>query len=248
MRTIGISGLSAARKRADAQSRMKGRAWLDTTQLARLRFMTTGLKALSREARVNQTKATILDAAVDLFLEDGFEVASLNTLASRLGCSKETIYKYYTNKEGLFLAAIDKVLDDWLAAIVSLNIQNMDLRKGLEQVSFGTLRTVFSGKNRAFRRLIMSSAAKRPEIGHEYYDYISARSYHLVAAFLENHMKKGNLKYVEPERLAKHFWGMMLHNLFLQADCQKLRSVGDARIRKHVSQVVDDFLIGYGTP
>lgn len=198
-----------------------------------------------RQARVNLTRSMILDGALDLFLEEGFEKASINALVKRVACSKETIYKYFTNKEGLLFAAIDKCLDDILVSVVDLDIHEKNLKEGLEHVSYKTLEMLCVGKYAPFRMLIYNSAVKRPELGHEYYDYIDARSYRILATFFKEHIEKGNLKAIDPNRLAKYFWGMMLHNLLFRMDTQKTPTVSPRAVRRHADQVIDDFLIAF---
>lgn len=48
-----------------------------------------------------------LEAAMKVFWAEGFEGASINTLARATGMPRATLYQLYHDKEGLFLAAID---------------------------------------------------------------------------------------------------------------------------------------------
>ena len=49
----------------------------------------------------------ILDGATKVFLESGFDAASMNDICRVAGVSKGTIYVYFANKEDLFEALID---------------------------------------------------------------------------------------------------------------------------------------------
>ena len=66
-------------------------------------------------ARVAAIEDGILDAAHALFLELGYEGASMEGVAERAGISKGTLYARYTGKEPLFRAVIRKRLDIWSA-------------------------------------------------------------------------------------------------------------------------------------
>ena len=187
----------------------------------------------------------ILDGAIELLLEEGFEGASINAIVKRVACSKETIYKLFGNKEELLFAAIDKCLDDILVSVVDLDIHQKDLKDGLEHVSYKTLEMLCVGKYAPLRMLIYSSAVTRPELGHEFYDYIDARSYKILAIFFKEHIEQGNLKPLDPDRLAKYFWGMMLHNLLFRMDTQKSPTVSPRTVRRHADQVIDDFLLAF---
>jgi len=52
---------------------------------------------LTREAR----KASIMEAALEVFAEKGFETASISLIAKRAGISKGLIYNYFESKEEL---------------------------------------------------------------------------------------------------------------------------------------------------
>jgi AcrR family transcriptional regulator len=62
----------------------------------------------TRERRLERTRTLLLDAAEAVFAEKGFMPATLDDIARAAGYSKGAIYKYFTTKEDLFLAASDR--------------------------------------------------------------------------------------------------------------------------------------------
>jgi AcrR family transcriptional regulator len=52
---------------------------------------------------VENTREKILDTALDIIIEEGFNNLSVRKIASRLGVTATTIYNYYTNKDELNL-------------------------------------------------------------------------------------------------------------------------------------------------
>ena len=66
-------------------------------------------------ARVAAIEDDILDAAHALFLDLGYEAASMEGVAERAAVSKGTLYARYAGKEALFRAVIRKRLDIWSA-------------------------------------------------------------------------------------------------------------------------------------
>ena len=52
----------------------------------------------------------ILDAAARLFAEHGYADTDTQLLADDLGVGKGTLYRYFVNKEALFLAAVDRAM------------------------------------------------------------------------------------------------------------------------------------------
>ena len=57
-----------------------------------------------REQKKQQTRKAIIDAAVKLFTEKGFEQTSMDELGRAAGVGKSTIYGYFKAKEEIFLA------------------------------------------------------------------------------------------------------------------------------------------------
>jgi TetR/AcrR family transcriptional repressor of mexJK operon len=60
----------------------------------------------------NQKQATIVKAALELFLEQGYAATSMDAVASQAGVTKQTVYRYYPSKEDLFTAVLEKIRAD----------------------------------------------------------------------------------------------------------------------------------------
>src|SRR3954463_11565779 len=55
-------------------------------------------------------REAILDAATSLFSEHGYNDADTQALAERLGVGKGTLYRCFSSKRELFLAAVDRAM------------------------------------------------------------------------------------------------------------------------------------------
>lgn len=58
--------------------------------------------------RRSEVRARILDAAMQVFAAEGFDGASLNTIAAAAGFTKGAVYSNFASKDELFLALIDR--------------------------------------------------------------------------------------------------------------------------------------------
>jgi AcrR family transcriptional regulator len=56
-----------------------------------------------REQKKLETRKAILDAAVKLFAEKGFDQTSIEDIATEAGIGKTTIYGYFPNKNDIFI-------------------------------------------------------------------------------------------------------------------------------------------------
>ncbi|MFE2710349.1 TetR/AcrR family transcriptional regulator [Streptomyces mirabilis] len=55
-----------------------------------------------RETKKQQTRTAIADAALELFLEQGFDQVTVADVARRAGVSTNTVFNYFSSKEDLF--------------------------------------------------------------------------------------------------------------------------------------------------
>ncbi|MCX5848869.1 MAG: TetR/AcrR family transcriptional regulator [Deltaproteobacteria bacterium] len=60
-------------------------------------------KSPMTKEEIDNTRVRILDTALDIIIEEGFNNLSVRKIASRLGVTATTIYNYYTNKDEINL-------------------------------------------------------------------------------------------------------------------------------------------------
>jgi AcrR family transcriptional regulator len=73
------------------------------------------VERLTPERRRERTRATLVEAAAEVFAEEGFERASLAAIADRAGFTRAAIYPYFATKRDLLVAAINEYVDRFLA-------------------------------------------------------------------------------------------------------------------------------------
>jgi AcrR family transcriptional regulator len=62
-----------------------------------------------RQTRAQDTRASLLQAAVSVFAESGLSGGSVSRIAKRANSHDRMIYYYFGNKEGLFVAALEEI-------------------------------------------------------------------------------------------------------------------------------------------
>ncbi|NOU79923.1 TetR family transcriptional regulator [Paenibacillus sp. LMG 31459] len=70
---------------------------------------------MARQREFDEDK--VLDAAMELFWEKGFEATSLSDLTSRMGIQRPSLYSAFGDKKGLFEAALRKYTSAHAASI-----------------------------------------------------------------------------------------------------------------------------------
>ena len=72
---------------------------------------------MRQEERRAETTARLLDAAAQVFAERGFHAATVDEIAAAAGRTKGAVYANFAGKDALFLALLDRHLDDQLAQL-----------------------------------------------------------------------------------------------------------------------------------
>jgi AcrR family transcriptional regulator len=67
--------------------------------------------ARKRQARGEKRIAELLDAAAEVFAEQGFKGASTNAIAARAGASPGTLYQFFRNKEAIAEALMARYVE-----------------------------------------------------------------------------------------------------------------------------------------
>lgn len=124
-----------------------------------------------RRDQVEQRNAELLDHALDLFLERGFERTTIDAIAASVGMAKRTVYARYGDKAALFKAALQRAIDDMVVPIETLRAAERD---GIENCLLSIARILVANlMSRAGLRLMRitnSEAYRMPEIGAYTYE------------------------------------------------------------------------------
>src|SRR6516164_3045395 len=85
-----------------------------------------------RPRRPSLSNEQLLDEALDLFLEQGFERTSIEEITATAGMAKRTVYLRYGDKKSLFKAALERAIEDWIVPVERLRAaETPDLEQSL---------------------------------------------------------------------------------------------------------------------
>ncbi len=78
------------------------------------------------------TAERILDAAEDIFAQKGYAATSLGDVADAVGIRSPSLYNHFKNKEALYLAVLERLLDDFSKPLESLRGESITRETLLE--------------------------------------------------------------------------------------------------------------------
>jgi AcrR family transcriptional regulator len=188
----------------------------------------------------------ILDGARKVFMNLGFDGASMGEIARSAGVSKGTLYVYFADKNRLFEAIVEEeALEQGKAAF------NFDPARDVTTtlMDFGQayIQLLCRPGGGSALRTVMAIAERMPEVGRRFYNNVIARSIAKFAAYLEAHVQSGDLAIVDYELAATQFMQMCQASLFMPFVLQAAPAPSAERIAEVVESATRMFLAAYQT-
>ncbi len=107
----------------------------------------------------------LLDVALDLFLDEGYERTSIDAIAVAAGMAKRTIYARHGDKENLFRSALNRAIEEWIVPVERLQkAECEDLRETLQRIGAILVANILSPSGLRLYRLTNSVSSRMPEL------------------------------------------------------------------------------------
>jgi AcrR family transcriptional regulator len=134
--------------------------------------------------RGDELREHILWAAKDVFLEMGFERASMDVVAARAATSKRSLYAHFESKDKLFLAVVDLVRGLYLGRLKTPGDYGEDTAEAVVLFCGRFLQLLLWEPALRTCRLSIAEAVRLPDASAQYYDAIFNTTHERLAAFL----------------------------------------------------------------
>ncbi len=145
----------------------------------------------------------LIDAALDVFSEHGFNAAKLDDIAHRAGVSKGTIYLYFASKEELFKAVVNDVIAAQLWTSRDGNAPT-SAAESLERALRAHWTFTTNAKFDGWFRILVAELPKHPELLAFYNREVIDRAWSLLEQIIAQGVASGEFRPIEP-RLAVGF-------------------------------------------
>ena len=190
------------------------------------------------------TRERIWQAAMELFLEQGYAQTNLEQVAKRAGVTKPTVYSHFDSKPNLFNSVVRGCAQQRLGQIAQLEDPSGDPRQDLTQFGNTFLDLVLAPDAQRWDRLAASESMKHPEVGAMFYQAGPKQLLDRLSGYLAKQKKAGRLNPPRPAVAAEQLIGLLvgvdiLRSLIGQAPPTR------AQRRKRCREAVDVFLAAY---
>ncbi|HEX8544258.1 MAG TPA: TetR/AcrR family transcriptional regulator [Pseudomonas sp.] len=200
------------------------------------------------KVRTETRRTAIVETAAGVFLDLGYEGASMKEVSIRLGGSKATLYGYFSSKEALFIAVVQMYATSSLYnAVADLAADpgiSVSLEESLLQFGRSMLKIVMNDSTaiKVYRMVLAESG--RSDIGTLFYESGPSQSIEALSTLMSASVENGVLRKSNPRVLAKQFLSLLTSEVDERLFQQDPKPMTLAQIDELVAAAVDMFLWG----
>lgn len=186
----------------------------------------------------------IVEAAAEVFLEQGFGSASMDEIARRAGVSKATVYSHFDSKPALFGAIVQQRCQRTMSAMLA-EMSDKPVAETLTAVGRQFLDVLMMPGSLPLYRVVLAEAPRFPELGRIFYEAGPDRCAIALAQYLADLHERGILDVPEARWAAEQFLGAVLGQIHVRT---LLMVAGDPpgpdERTRYVAAAVSTFLEG----
>ncbi len=158
----------------------------------------------------------VLDAALELFMEKGFETTRVEDIARRAGLSKGSVYLYFSSKEALLEGLVQRAVVPVADNALSLAHSAGDDPKAAIVMVLRTLAERFSDPRLvAIPKIVIREATVVPAVANMYRAHVLDRAIPVISGLISAGIAKGQFRPVDPELTVRSIVGPILAHMLL---------------------------------
>ena len=174
----------------------------------------TSAKEAARD-KVN-THDRILEAAIKLFSEKGFNGTTTKEIAEAAEVNEALIFRHFSTKRDLYGAIIEKKINDEPGIELPLETHRDSKDDRLVFTSIATHMFEKCGKDPSFMRLLHFSALEGHDLSDMFFDTYVEYINMLISDYIDTRIKDGAFKKLNPLQSSKAFIGMIVNQIIVQ--------------------------------
>jgi len=156
-----------------------------------------------------QREEQILKAALEIFTRKGYTAATIPEIAEMAGVAVGTIYNYYADKRGLFIAVMKNLVITDPSLYIEDHIPEADITDIIEQIMQNRIRLMETEPGSRIPYL-MSEIVRDPELKTLWIEQSIHPFFTQMEAVYRSTMASGSLRHIEPALAVRAIAGMVI--------------------------------------
>lgn len=153
-----------------------------------------------------------MQGALRTFLSYGYS-ASMDAIAAEAGVAKQTLYSYFNNKEDLFAALMDRLLEHFVDAGMTTELRSLPTQAFLRKLAQITLSQMDDWEYVSMLRLVIGESGRFPQLAEVYL----VRLVNPGIVKLTQYIKQNDdLAFGDPEAVARIMHGSLINFVIAQ--------------------------------
>lgn len=162
-----------------------------------------------REKKKQQTKQAILEAAISLFSENGYESTSIEQISRAAGVGKGTVYGYFQTKREIIKGFCEYELEQIHSELIKRSNPEAPILEQMLTIYMTEFRHIT--RNREFGRLYMREALFPEDADVQDNLEIDDKYFQMLFPILEKAQERGELrKDIELLHITAHFYSLFI--------------------------------------
>jgi len=158
-----------------------------------------------------QRHEELLNVALDIFLERGFEQTTMVDIATAVGMSKRTVYARYDDKAALFKAAVHRAIERYTIPREALEaVATDDLEETLAAVARLRAANAATPNSIRLQRILSAQSYRFPELSHVAFEEGAGPGITFLCDLFARHEARGEISVPQPARAASAFLSLAL--------------------------------------
>jgi AcrR family transcriptional regulator len=187
----------------------------------------------------------IVDGARKVFMDLGFDGASMGEIARAASVSKGTLYVYFDDKSRLFEAIVEEESLEHGKQVFNFDPER-DVTTTLMDFGQAYIGVLCRPGGGSAIRTVMAIAERMPEVGRNFYNNVIAVTTARFSAYLEVRAALGDLAIDDVPLAATQFTQMCQASLFQPFIFQAAPAPSPERIHQVIASATRVFLSAYG--
>jgi AcrR family transcriptional regulator len=161
--------------------------------------------------RAAERRRELLDRALEMFLERGFDHTTIRDVAEDIGMTRRTVYAAYADKRELLLATLDNAVDQMVVPPEALAaVDRSDLRTAL--IAFARLRIAktITPRGLLLERFLHAESYRFSDMTKDLQGRISGPTINCIAELLRAHTARGAANVEDPIWTARSLMSMVI--------------------------------------
>lgn len=191
------------------------------------------------------TKERLLEAALDLFSEKGYNATSIDEIAEAVGIKGPSVYKYFKSKENLILE-LSEICGTAYRNSMALNSRRIDINSAREfkEFSLGNIRfTIVTDKVRKLRKMMTIEQFRDERFSRNATKYQYDNINGMFTGIFTDLIKKGMVEAHDPEQLALMYYSPV--SVMIQICDREPERIDECmkKIEDNIDLFIDKFFI-----